>query len=97
MRFLVDMVQVYTKRDEAMHCESDITSSPRPNKMVTGGICGQASSDYPDFAAFLVEAGIDSIPLNPDSVVRVRRRVAEEQARIGFAPSPTVKIGSEFA
>ncbi len=41
------------------------------------GICGQAPSDHPDFAAFLVEAGIDSISLNPDSVVRVKRRVAE--------------------
>ncbi|MBE0599003.1 MAG: phosphoenolpyruvate synthase, partial [Desulfuromonadales bacterium] len=41
------------------------------------GICGQAPSDYPEFAAFLVEAGIDSISLNPDSVIRVIRRVAE--------------------
>ncbi|BCR02983.1 phosphoenolpyruvate synthase [Desulfuromonas versatilis] len=41
------------------------------------GICGQAPSDYPDFAAFLVEEGIDSISLNPDSVIGVIRRVAE--------------------
>ena len=41
------------------------------------GICGQAPSDYPDFAAFLVEAGIDSMSLNPDSVIQVKRRVAE--------------------
>jgi len=34
------------------------------------GICGQAPSDYPDFAQFLVEQGIDSISLNPDSVMR---------------------------
>ncbi len=40
------------------------------------GICGQAPSDYPDFAAFLVEEGIDSISLNPDSVVGVIRRLA---------------------
>ncbi|MGB3191164.1 MAG: phosphoenolpyruvate synthase [Limnoraphis sp.] len=47
------------------------------------GICGQAPSDYPDFAEFLVEAGIDSISLNPDSVVKVKRRVAEvEQNRV---------------
>ena len=44
------------------------------------GICGQAPSDYPEFAAFLVRAGIDSISLNPDSVVRVKRRVAEVEA-----------------
>jgi pyruvate,water dikinase len=35
-------------------------------------ICGQAPGDYDDFAVFLVEAGIDSISLNPDSVVAVK-------------------------
>jgi pyruvate,water dikinase len=44
------------------------------------GICGQAPSDYPDFAAFMVEAGIDSISLNPDSVIDVKQRVAETEA-----------------
>jgi pyruvate,water dikinase len=45
------------------------------------GICGQAPSDYPEFAAFLVEQGIDSISLNSDSVVRTKRRIVEaEQA-----------------
>ena len=34
------------------------------------GICGQAPSDYPEFAQFLVEQGIDSISLNPDSVLK---------------------------
>jgi pyruvate,water dikinase len=41
------------------------------------GICGQAPSDHPEFAAFLVREGIDSISLNPDSVVEVLKRVAE--------------------
>lgn len=44
------------------------------------GICGQAPSDYPDFAAFLVEAGIDSMSLNPDSAIQVKRRVAEVES-----------------
>lgn len=43
------------------------------------GICGQAPSDYPDFAAFLVEEGIDSISLNPDSVLQVIRHIAEAE------------------
>ena len=43
------------------------------------GICGEAPSDYPDFAAFLVEAGIDSISLNPDRVIEVKRRVAKAE------------------
>ena len=45
------------------------------------GICGQAPSDYPDFAQFLVDQGIDSISLNPDSVLRMTQVVLEaEQA-----------------
>jgi pyruvate, water dikinase len=49
------------------------------------GICGEAPSNYPDFAGFLVEAGIDSISLNPDSIVGVKRHVArvEKKARKG--------------
>jgi pyruvate,water dikinase len=43
------------------------------------GICGQAPSDYPDFAAFLVRLGIDSISVNPDSVIEVKRKVAETE------------------
>jgi len=49
------------------------------------GICGQAPSDHPDFAAFLVEAGIDSISVNPDSLVAVKRRVAEQEAKQGMS------------
>jgi pyruvate, water dikinase len=47
------------------------------------GICGQAPSDHPGFAAMLVDAGIDSISLNPDSVVEVVRRVAERERERG--------------
>jgi len=45
-------------------------------KGVKVGICGQAPSDYPDFAEFLVREGIDSLSLNPDSIIQVRKRVA---------------------
>jgi pyruvate,water dikinase len=40
------------------------------------GICGQAPSDYPAFTEFLVRAGIDSISLNPDSVIETKERIA---------------------
>ena len=41
------------------------------------GICGQAPSDYPEFASFLVEQGIDSMSLNPDSVLKTLLMVAQ--------------------
>ena len=47
------------------------------------GICGQAPSDFPEFAEFLVECGIDSISLNPDTVVKTRLKIAETEARLG--------------
>ncbi|GEM89571.1 phosphoenolpyruvate synthase [Oceanithermus desulfurans] len=46
------------------------------------GICGQAPSDYPEFAAFLVEKGIDSISLNPDAVLRTMSRVVEMEQKL---------------
>jgi pyruvate, water dikinase len=47
----------------------------------TVGICGQAPSDHPDFAEFLVDAGIDSISVNPDSVLEVLRTVGEAEGK----------------
>ncbi len=46
-------------------------------KGVKIGICGQAPSDYPEFAAFLVEQGIDSISLNPDAVLKTTLAIAQ--------------------
>jgi len=50
------------------------------------GICGQAPSDYPEYAQFLVHAGIDSISLNPDSVLPAVRRILAIEAAGGAAP-----------
>jgi pyruvate,water dikinase len=51
-----------------------IASAHAKNRPV--GICGQAPSDYPDFAAFLAEAGIDSISLDPDALPKVSSALA---------------------
>ncbi len=48
----------------------------------TVSICGQAPSVYPEFAKFLVEAGIDSISVNPDVIVHTRRSVAQIEHRV---------------
>jgi len=47
------------------------------------GICGQAPSDYPEFAEMLVREGIDSISLNPDTVVATRERIAYTEKTLG--------------
>ncbi|MEZ0123565.1 MAG: phosphoenolpyruvate synthase [Candidatus Reddybacter sp.] len=47
------------------------------------GLCGQAPSDYPDMAEFLVELGIDSISLTPDSLISTTRLVLEVERRLG--------------
>ncbi|MCK5636092.1 MAG: phosphoenolpyruvate synthase/pyruvate phosphate dikinase, partial [Thermoplasmatales archaeon] len=47
------------------------------------GICGQAPSDFPEFAEFLVECGIDSISLNPDTVVKTRLLIADTEQKLG--------------
>ncbi len=46
------------------------------------GICGQAPSDFPDFAEFLVEQGIQSISLNPDSVIKTMLLIAEKEKNL---------------
>ncbi len=45
------------------------------------GICGQGPSDFPDFAQFLVELGIESISLNPDSVLKTKIAIAETEKK----------------
>jgi pyruvate,water dikinase len=67
---------LFDERNEAVKkmISALITTAHKVGRKV--GICGQAPSDYPDFAKFLVETGIDSISLNPDSVVKTKRLVA---------------------
>jgi pyruvate,water dikinase len=50
------------------------------------GICGQAPSDYPEMAAWLVERGIDSISVTPDTLLQVTRSVLELERKLGRAP-----------
>ena len=52
------------------------------------GICGQAPSDYPDMAKYLVELGIDSISATPDTVLHVTRQAlqVERQSRVTQTP-----------
>ena len=59
----------------------DCAHKHKPRRKV--GICGQAPSDFPEFAEFLVECGIDSISLNPDTVVKTKLRIADTEKKLG--------------
>jgi pyruvate,water dikinase len=50
------------------------------------GLCGQAPSDYPEMAEYLVEIGIDSISLNPDAVLKTTLHVVDIEKRLGRRP-----------
>jgi pyruvate,water dikinase len=69
----------FDERNEAVKVliEMAIDAAKRAGKPI--GICGQAPSDYPDFATWLVERGISSISLNPDAVLKVRKVVLEAE------------------
>ena len=71
------VAKVADERDEAVkEMISQVISIAKAKKRKIG-ICGQAPSDFPDFAQFLVSQGIDSISLTPDSVIRTLPKVAE--------------------
>ena len=73
---------LFDEHDESVRrmMASVIRSAHKTRRKV--GICGQAPSDYPDIAVFLVKEGIDSISLNPDSVVQVKKLVAETEKQM---------------
>jgi pyruvate,water dikinase len=67
----------YDERDEGVKkmVKMAVEGAKRNNKY--SGLCGQAPSDYPDFAEFLVKIGIESMSLNPDSVLKIIKDIAE--------------------
>jgi pyruvate,water dikinase len=73
---------LYDERNPAVKklIKEVIQTAKRMNKKI--GICGQAPSDFPDFAEFLVECGIDSMSLTPDTVVKTRLIVAEKEKEL---------------
>lgn len=57
-----------------------IRAAKRNGKKV--GLCGQAPSDFPEYAAFLVREGIDSVSLNPDAVFKTSKVILEEEQKM---------------
>ncbi len=71
-----DLAEIFDERNEAVKIMIRNVIETAHRKRCEVGICGQAPSDHPEFAEFLVRSGIDSISLNPDSVVSVIQRLA---------------------
>lgn len=69
------MAHVFDERNEAVKKMISMVIQSAHKKGRKIGICGQAPSDYPEFARFLVENGIDSISLNPDVVLKTTKDI----------------------
>ncbi|MGP9820268.1 phosphoenolpyruvate synthase [Salinarimonas sp. NSM] len=77
------LASLFDERHEAVKSFiSDLLVAAKKSGTHTG-ICGQAPSDHPDFARFLVEEGIDTISVTPDTFLRVKREVAKAEADLG--------------
>ncbi len=70
---------VYDENNQAVKILISYVIEAAKNNNVKIGICGQAPSDFPDFAKFLVECGIDSISLNPDTVVKTTIAILKKE------------------
>jgi len=77
------VAHVYDERNEAVKTlvRQVIKAAQAAGRKI--GICGQAPSDFPDFAEFLVREGIDSISLNPDTVLKTTLRIAKLERSLG--------------
>jgi len=75
-----DLASLFDEQDQAVKwmISSVIAAARKAGARI--GLCGQAPSDHPEFAAFLVECGIDSISVSPDSFVAVKRQIAAAEA-----------------
>ena len=77
-----ELAELFDEQDDAVKwmIRNVIDEAHRVGAKV--GLCGQAPSDHPEFAGFLVECGIDSVSVSPDSFIAVRRRVAAAEADV---------------
>ncbi|MFN0063650.1 MAG: phosphoenolpyruvate synthase [Myxococcaceae bacterium] len=84
---------IFDERSPAVlkSCASLLETAHRHGRSV--GICGQAPSDYPEFAAFLVEHGIDSISLIPDALARTTIRIAAAEQGPAAPGAATSALG----
>ncbi|MGH7677775.1 MAG: phosphoenolpyruvate synthase [Gemmatimonadaceae bacterium] len=78
-----DLAYLFDERNEAVKAMIRAVIKDAHRAGATVGICGQAPSQYPEFADFLVSCGIDSISLSPDTVLAARERIAQLESKAG--------------
>ena len=85
-----ELAGLFDEQDEAVKwmIDSVIREAHRSGTKV--GLCGQAPSDHPEFAEFLVACGIDSVSVSPDSFIAVKRRVAAAEAAMKGTDAPKI-------
>ncbi len=81
-----ELAELFDERDEAVKWMIDSVIQEAHKVGTKVGLCGQAPSDHPEFAEFLVACGIDSMSVSPDSFVAVKRRVAAAELKAGHDP-----------
>jgi pyruvate,water dikinase len=72
----------YDERDDGVMEMIRLAVEGCQRNAIHSGLCGQAPSDYPEVAEYLVEIGINSMSLNPDTVLKTTRQVLEVEARL---------------
>jgi pyruvate,water dikinase len=72
----------YDERDEGVKALIKLAVEGCARNKIHSGLCGQAPSDYPEMAEFLVEIGIESMSLNPDTVIATTRHVLAIESRL---------------
>jgi len=87
------LIETFDERNEAVKRMIRMLLQTAQERGVKVGICGQAPSDYPEFAEFLVREGIDSLSLNPDSIIEVRKRVAQVEKELYTTALPYDEVG----
>ncbi len=92
-----DLARLFDERNEAVKRFVGEAIAKAHAAGIKIGICGQAPSNYPEFAAYLVECGIDSISLNPDSFVTATREVAAAEKRLAKSAAGARQAGSRRA
>jgi pyruvate,water dikinase len=85
----VELAELFDEQDDAVRWMIERVVAEAHKAGVHIGLCGQAPSDHPEFAGFLVDCGIDSMSVSPNSFIAVKQHVAAaEQAALAASEAP---------